>query len=276
MASIALRFCEFKSSMKEFWDAARVQRRVIFALILRETRTRYGKTRIGYLWALFEPLAHMLIFAAIFSFIGRSSPLDGSVALLVLTGLFPYNLFSNLATQLMNAIEANKVLLSYPHVTPFDVMMSRTLLEIATQVIVFTFVLLILGIQDLWDMQIDSFMDVILVVLVGTALGAGLGLINAVLAFKFPSYANIFGMIMRPLYFLSGIFFVVGYMSTEIQDIMYYNPIAHLIEWFRSAIYVGYNSDFLDKQYLLNFTLSVVFFGLLLLRLVRHKIRQAQ
>jgi capsular polysaccharide transport system permease protein len=176
----------------------------------------------------------------------------------------------------MNAIEANKVLLSYPHVTPFDVMMSRTLLEIATQVIVFTFVLLILGIQDLWDMQIDSFMDVILVVLVGTALGAGLGLINAVLAFKFPSYANIFGMIMRPLYFLSGIFFVVGYMSTEIQDIMYYNPIAHLIEWFRSAIYVGYNSDFLDKQYLLNFTLSVVFFGLLLLRLVRHKIRQAQ
>ena len=260
--------------MKEFWQAASVQRRVIFALILRETRTRYGKTRIGYLWALFEPLAHMLIFAAIFSFIGRSSPLNGSVALLVLTGLFPYNLFSNLATQLMNAIDANKVLLSYPHVTPFDVMSARILLEIATQIIVFSFVLLILAMQDLWDMQIDSFMNVILVVLVGTALGAGLGLINAVLAFKFPSYANIFGMIMRPLYFLSGIFFVVGYMSTEIQDIMYYNPIAHLIEWFRSAIYVGYNSEFLDKQYVFNFTLSVVFLGLLLLRLVRHKIRQ--
>lgn len=257
-----------------FWNAFSVQRRVIYALILRETRTRYGKTRIGYLWALFEPLAHMLIFAAIFSFIGRSSPLGGSVAMLVLTGLFPYNLFSNLATQLMNAVEANKVLLSYPHVTPFDVMVSRAILEVATQVIVFSFVLLILAVQDLWDMNIGSVIDVIMVVLVGSLLGVGLGLMNAVLAFKFPSYANIFGMILRPLYFLSGIFFVVSYMSTDIQNIMYYNPIAHLIEWFRSAMYPGYESSFLDKQYILNFTLTVVFFGLLFLRLARHKIRQ--
>ncbi len=262
--------------MKIFWNAFNVQRRVIFALILRETRTRYGKTRIGYLWALFEPLAHILIFAAIFSFTGRASPLDESVALLVLTGLFPYNLFSNLSIQLMNAVEANKVLLSYPHVTPFDVMASRTILEIATQMVVFIFVLLILALEDLWDMQIDSLLNVLFVVLVATALGAGMGLINAVLAFKFPSYANIFGMIMRPMYFLSGIFFVVGYMSTEIQNIMYYNPVAHLIEWFRSAIYIGYNSEFLDKHYLFNFTLTVVFLGLLLLRLSRHKIRQSK
>jgi len=260
--------------MKIFLQALAVQQRVIYALILRETRTRYGKTRIGYLWALFEPLAHMLIFVAIFSFIGRASPLGGSVAMLVLTGLFPYNLFSNMATQLMNAVEANRVLLSYPHVTPFDVMIARIILEIATQIVVFSFVLLILAVQDLWDMKVDSLIEVIVVILVTATLGAGLGLINAVLAFKFPSYTNIFGMTMRPLYFLSGIFFVVGYMSTDIQNIMYYNPIAHLIEWFRSAMYAGYESSFLDKDYLLSFTLTVVFFGLLLLRLVRHKIRQ--
>lgn len=260
--------------MKIFLRALGVQQRVIYALILRETRTRYGKTRIGYLWALFEPLAHMLIFVAIFSFIGRASPLGGSVAMLVLTGLFPYNLFSNMATQLMNAVAANRVLLSYPHVTPFDVMLARTILEIATQIMVFSFVLLILAVQNLWDMKVDSLIDVITVILVTATLGAGLGLINAALAFKFPSYANIFGMTMRPMYFLSGIFFVVGYMSTDIQNIMYYNPIAHLIEWFRSAIYAGYESSFLDKHYLLSFTLTVVFFGLLLLRLVRHKIRQ--
>lgn len=261
--------------MKEFWNAFAVQRRVVYALILRETRTRYGKTRIGYLWALFEPMAHMLIFAAIFSFIGRSSPLGGSVAMLILTGLFPYNLFSNLAIQLLNAVEGNRVLLSYPHVTPFDVMVARSILEVATQVVVFSFVLLILAALDLWDMQVDNVLSVIMVLLVGSALGVGLGLVNAVLAYKFPSYVNIFGMIMRPMYFLSGIFFVVGYMSTDIQNIMYYNPVAHLIEWFRSAMYVGYESTFLDMQYLFNFTLTVVFFGLLLLRLYRHKLRQS-
>jgi capsular polysaccharide transport system permease protein len=175
----------------------------------------------------------------------------------------------------MNAVESNRVLLSYPHVTPFDVMIGRVILEVAAQTVVFSFVLLILAAQNLWDMQVSSVLSVIVVVFVGSALGVGLGLINAVLAYKFPSYANIFGLIMRPMYFLSGIFFVVGYMSTDIQNIMYYNPVAHLIEWFRSAMYMGYESTFLDKQYLFNFTLMVVFFGLLLLRLFRHKIRQS-
>jgi capsular polysaccharide transport system permease protein len=260
--------------MKEFWKAFSVQRRVIFALILRETKTRYGKTRIGYLWGLFEPMAHMLIFVTIFSFIGRSSPLEGSVAMLILTGLFPYNIFSNLANQLMNAVTANRVLLSYPHVTPFDVMVARTILEIANQIVVFGFVLLVLAAQNLWNMQFANLMSVIMVILMSSTLGFGFGLINAVLVFQFPSYANIFAVLMRPMYFLSGIFFVVNYMSTNIQHIMYYNPIAHLIEWLRSAMYIGYESSFLDKQYLFNFTLSVTFLGLLLLRLVRHDIRQ--
>jgi len=262
--------------MSSFWTAFAVQRRVIFALILRETRARYGQTRLGHLWALFEPLAHMLTFAAIFSFMGRSSPLGGSVALLVLTGLFPYALFSNIATQLMNAIGANKVLLSYPHVTPFDVMAARTILEVLTQVVVFTFVLFILAAQGLWDMRIDNILEVITVIFVCAGLGAGFGLINSVLAFKFPSYAQTFGILMRPMYFMSGIFFVISYMSTDVQGILYYNPVSHLIEWFRSAMYVSYDSSFLDKEYLLTFTITVLFFGLLLQRLVRHKIRQQQ
>ena len=260
--------------MKDFWTAFSVQRRVIFALILRETRTRYGKTRLGHLWALFEPLAHMLTFAAIFSFMGRPSPLGGSVALLILTGLFPFSLFSNMSTQLMNAVEANKVLLSYPHVTPFDVMAARIILEVLTQVVVFVFMLFILATQGLWDMRIDNSLELIIVILVCTALGTGLGLINSVLTFKFPSYAQTFGILMRPMYFMSGIFFVISYMSTDIQNILYYNPLSHLIEWFRSALYISYESSFLDKKYVLNFTMTILFFGLLSQRLVRHKIRQ--
>ena len=194
--------------------------------------------------------------------------------MLVLTGLFPYALFSNLATQLMNAVEANKVLLSYPHVTPFDVMAARTILEVVTQIVVFTVVLFILGVNGYWDFKIDNVFNVILVIFVATGLGVGVGLINSVLAFKLPSYAQTFSIFMRPMYFMSGIFFVVGWMSTDIQGVLYYNPVVHLIEWFRSAIYVNYESTYMDKKYLLGFTITVLFFGLLLQRLVRHKVRQ--
>ena len=39
----------------------RSQRRVIHALIIRETRTRFGDSRLGYGWALIEPILHIAL-----------------------------------------------------------------------------------------------------------------------------------------------------------------------------------------------------------------------
>ncbi len=38
-----------------------VQKVTVEALFLREIRTRFGKFRLGYLWAILEPSAHLLI-----------------------------------------------------------------------------------------------------------------------------------------------------------------------------------------------------------------------
>ncbi|HAX2293506.1 TPA: ABC transporter permease, partial [Escherichia coli] len=45
-----------------------VQKAAVHALFLRELRTRFGKYRLGYLWAVLEPAAHLLIMLAIFGF----------------------------------------------------------------------------------------------------------------------------------------------------------------------------------------------------------------
>lgn len=67
--------------MKDLRQALRVQGRVLYALILREALGKYGKSRIGYLWALFEPLTQVLILVAIFSALGRKSPVGGDLAI---------------------------------------------------------------------------------------------------------------------------------------------------------------------------------------------------
>ena len=41
--------------------ALQTQVRVIQALIIRETRTRFGEARLGYGWALLEPVLHILM-----------------------------------------------------------------------------------------------------------------------------------------------------------------------------------------------------------------------
>jgi capsular polysaccharide transport system permease protein len=40
--------------------------RVIHALIIRETRTRFGDSRLGYGWALIEPVLHIALLWVIF------------------------------------------------------------------------------------------------------------------------------------------------------------------------------------------------------------------
>src|ERR1700736_2237433 len=44
-----------------FFERLRTQGRVVHALIIRETRTRFGDSKLGYGWALLEPTAHILM-----------------------------------------------------------------------------------------------------------------------------------------------------------------------------------------------------------------------
>lgn len=59
----------------------RLQLRVLHALMLREMITRYGSSRLGYLWALLEPIGFIAMLSLIFSQISNSPPVGRSFAL---------------------------------------------------------------------------------------------------------------------------------------------------------------------------------------------------
>ena len=60
--------------MKGLQSAARVQTRVIWALMLRETKTLFGKHKLGYMWALINAAFSIGIFWAIRDFGGFLAP----------------------------------------------------------------------------------------------------------------------------------------------------------------------------------------------------------
>jgi len=94
----------------EFIQALNVQGRVISALTLRETRARYGDSKLGFFWALFEPFAHIIVFIGIFSAMGRAIPLGDSMGIFILTGIIPWLLYSNIVGNVMIALNANKAI----------------------------------------------------------------------------------------------------------------------------------------------------------------------
>jgi len=74
-----------------FLDRLKTQARVIQALMIRETRTRFGESRLGYGWALVEPILHILLLWAMFSLLMHGTPPIGThFFLFYYTGLIRY------------------------------------------------------------------------------------------------------------------------------------------------------------------------------------------
>jgi capsular polysaccharide transport system permease protein len=253
-----------------------IQKRVIHALILRETRTRFDRNKLGYLWALFEPITYILVLIAMFSTVGHGSPVGGddTLPLFFLSGLIPWLLFSHTASKCMEGITSNRTLLAYPQVTPFDVIISRALLELATIIVVFTVVFLAAAFFGYSD-SIDSFKDMVLALISIWLLAIGVGSINSSIKLYFPSYSQTYSAIQRPFFFASGIFFTAESLPHTLRDLVLLNPILHSIEWFRSAIFTTYDSQYVDKTYLLTTALVCLTIGLSAERVTRKYARQA-
>lgn len=246
------------------------QKRVVTALFFREMRTRFGQSRLGYIWALGEPIVHVATLSAIFSFMGRAPALGTSMAVFFFTGIIPFLFFRNITSRVRNAVDANRALLNYPPVRPIDTILARAFLEWATM----TLSTLVLGVcLYLIALPIVPDNPLLLVwsFIVASLLGFGLGLLDAGLASMFKSWLTVSGWLQRVLYFVSGIFFVVDFLPPVARDVLIWIPTVHVIAMVRTAHFPGYTSDVLNPLYPVLWALGLMAVGLLLERAMRRR-----
>lgn len=254
------------------WERLRSQRRVIRALIVRETRTRFADSRLGYGWALIEPILHIALLSATFAVLMHDRPPIGShFFIFYYTGLIPYHVFVHASSGMSQAIIANAPLLQLPPVTTFDVIAARGLLEVMTDVTVAVLLLagfLAIGLSALPD----DLLGPAVALIVTAGLGCGVGYVNAVVAVFWPSWEKAYNQLTRILYFISGIFFVPGMMPDWARDILAWNPLLHAIDWFRAGFFESYQPHWLDRSYLVVTAIMALLAGLALHRLLRLKL----
>lgn len=254
-------------------DATRQQVRVIAALIRRETRVHFGETRLGYLWAIIEPTLHLTVYALLFHYIlKRHAPLGGSLTLFMLTGLMTYFLFSKMATYLAYAVDGNRALLNLPPVKPFDVIAARAILEAATYLFVGFVLLVSLSMFDTAVVAPYNPIQLAGAIASTVGLGFGVGLVNAVMRAFARNWMTFFGLLLSPMFFLSGIWFLPSQIPPPFRDYILYNPILHNIMWVRSGFYRDYHPSELDRGYAVWWSVLAVVLGLAFLRVFRRKL----
>lgn len=250
--------------------ALQTEMRVISALVLRETRATFGTNQIGYLWAILTPIASTAVLVIIFSLIGRVAPFGSSLALFFASGILILQYFNKLSNSLMTALEANRALLSYPPIKETDVLIARFLLISSTYLLIMA--IFFGGLYFISNIGLPAHPDMIIEALLAVALlGFGFGTTNAVLLTLWDSWRHIASILMRPLFFISGIFYVPSFLPQQAIAILKWNPVLQAIEWFRDGYYGNYDSIVLDKFYLIFVGLVLTFIGLMGERLTRKK-----
>jgi capsular polysaccharide transport system permease protein len=253
------------------WRRLETQLRVIHALMIRETRTRFGDSRLGYGWALLEPTLHITLLWAMFALLMHGTPPIGShFFLFYYTGLVPFHVFVHSSTSMMYGVTGNGPLLQLPPVKPFDVLLARGLLEFATDLVVA--VLLLTGFATFGIPALpDDLAGAATALIVVGLLGFGVGYVNAVLQTLFRSWDKLWNSVTRLLYFFSGIFYVPGMMPDWARDIVGWNPLLHAIDWFRGSFFGTYQPHWLERCFLLVAAILSVFAGFALERGFRRK-----
>jgi capsular polysaccharide transport system permease protein len=221
----------------------------VHALLMRELITRFGKNRLGYFWAIAEPVAQAAIFALIFTLLGRQAIAGVPIALFLLSGILPFTLFTKLLMQMSASIEANKALFSYRQVSAIDPVVTRLIIEVATFIIVYTIILTALAWLGFAVMP-DDLPKVLLATGLLVILATGLGLALCSLVSYWQDTPKVIAMIMRPMFFISGILYCATMIPKQYWYLFDWNPIFHAIELSRDAFFSAYTTPIGSWAYL--------------------------
>ena len=238
--------------------------RVVVALVLREMSTRYGRTPGGYLWGIIEPLAAIMVLSVAFSLVMRTPSLGTSFLLFYSTGYLPFNLYQTLSMTISKAITFSKPLLKYPAVTWVDAITARFLLNSLTGILIT--VLLLGGILAVIDNRtVLDFPRIVSGMGLAMFLGLSIGVLNCALSGLYPLWEMVWAIITRPLFLASGVIFLYDTMPPLARDILWYNPLIHVIGRMRTGFYPTYTAPYINEVYVLSVALICLVLGLILL-----------
>jgi capsular polysaccharide transport system permease protein len=252
-------------------NAIRIQRSVIFAFFIRELKTRFGSYRLGYFWALLEPLAHVLVLTAVFSVLGRHAMPGIPFPLFLITGIFPFFFFRHVADRSADAVSANRALLAYRYVQPLDNIWARSLLELL--MFVAGFVAYVLG-AAYFGLDVVPWrpLEVICAYSLLFIFSIGFGIVVGVISGLYPESKKILPLIHRPMYFISGVFVPLSIVPPEYRSWLLWNPILHALELARENYFQVYRPAGANWKFLaLSAGLSLLI-GLSVYRISRTKL----
>ena len=232
------------------------------ALFLREAASRLFAERAGWFWLLLDPIFHIAYLMVLFS-VFRVRHIGGmETAIWIMVGVFGYFMFQHAASRCMRAISANRSMFVYRQILPADTVLVRAALEAVLLVVVAILLFCGSALAGLDAVPADPLLTLDCMLSLWL-IGLGFGASAAVLIELVPESGEILGMVMAPLYMLSGVIFPLSAVPPSFREWLMLNPLVHGLDALRMSFAPFYHPvPGLDLNYLHGWALGLVVLGL--------------
>lgn len=231
-------------------QSAAVQGRIIYALLMREILTRYGRHNIGFLWLFVEPMVFTtgitILWTLTKSVHGSSLP----IVAFALTGYSSVLLWRNMPSRCIGAVEPNLALMYHRNVRVIDVFAARLLLEAGGATISFiTLALFYIAIG--WLEPPDDVLTVIGGWLMIGWFGASLATFLGAWSEKSEIVERLWHPVSYIAFPLSGAAFMVDALPPAAQHYILFVPMVNGVEIVREGYFGSHVHAHYDFPYML-------------------------
>ncbi|MBA9086024.1 ABC-type polysaccharide/polyol phosphate export permease/surface polysaccharide O-acyltransferase-like enzyme [Fontibacillus solani] len=248
---------ELIGQLKEIYD----YREMLRNMVLKDLRTKYKGSVLGFLWTFLNPLLMLAIYSFVFSSIMKSDIPD--FPMFILVALLPWNYFSQAILQGARSIVNNAELLKkvyFPReILPLSVIGSNLINYLLTLVILIP-ALWISGIHittAVFSFPIVLFIQSMIIFPIVMLSSLGLPYLR--------DLEHILNVLMMICFYLTPVLFPVSFIPVEFRWIFDYNPMTPIINAYRDLFLYGQWPDFgallpmLLVLIVLNTVIAVVF-----------------
>lgn len=215
-------------------------RYILWAMLIKDIKTRYAGSVLGPLWVITTPLYQIFLYTFVFSTILRVRFDDGgtsSFVVYLLAGLIPWLFFSDATMRGVSSFLENGNIIKKVKFPVEICIVSAVLSAVLTfsiYMILYSAILIYMGIFKPLTFPLFILPFAIQVLLIfGLSLGLGS------IAVFFRDITQVVGMILNLFFFLTPIVYPASIIPENVKWIFYINPFYFIVEIYRGVLVRG-------------------------------------
>lgn len=220
----------FKLGLREIWQ----YRELFYFFTWRDIKVKYKQTFLGFLWALLQPLAFMIVFTLVFrrNIDGLSIPYP----LFVFSGLIIWNVFTGGITGAGNSMVSNAHIIKKIYFPRLIIPVSSVLVALFDFIMTIPLLIALMVWYKAAPDWSNAWLVIPAILLTGLA-ATGPGCLLAALNVKYRDFRYVIPFLVQLLLFVTPVIYPMNYFKAEwLQQVLALNPMSAPVNMFRAFI----------------------------------------